>query len=206
MKSVLSFVLLFTAFCARGAEPPALKDGNYTLKVTHSARHPAVQFPHSPIPEKEYQPAKDQPDIQLRFLDQGRKVVVQPKGAPGKAISGKLEKASADGRIYQLTEGLFAGGSLTLKQTNAGFIATYTIYGSGVPIIASFRGPVEPADQRKQMDDSGVVQKEPSHYEYLKGKLCLMVSSLPESKPRALQIVEERTSASTTFQPRPTRR
>jgi hypothetical protein len=150
MKCVLFFLLLLATSLAQAAEPPALKDGDYTLKVTHAAQHPVVQFPRSPIPDKEYKPANKESNIQLRFSEEGKKVILQPEGVPGKGVSGTLEKADADGRFYDLKEGLFAGCSLRLKQTKQGLIATYTIYGSGVPVIASFRGQVERADRQKQ--------------------------------------------------------
>lgn len=151
MKCVLYFLLLLATSFAQAAELPALKDGDYTLKVTHAAQNPAVQFPHSQIPEKEFKPADKERNFQLRFSAEGKKVTLQAEGDQGKGASGTLEKADADARIYDLKEGLFAGGSLTLKQTKQGLIATYTIYGSGVPVIASFRGQVERADRQKQM-------------------------------------------------------
>jgi hypothetical protein len=45
-----------------------------------------------------------------------------------------------------LTKNLFAGGRFVVWSSDGGFEAEYTVYGSGVPIISSERGPLV-ADQ-----------------------------------------------------------
>ena len=124
---------------------PVLKDTDYTLKITHSAIHPPVQFPDSPIPENAYEPVHDRRELQLRFSDKGGNVTILPNGVTEnpKKVSGKLQGKAADERIYLIVSaGLGEHGKLTLRQTKQGLMGTYTTFGSGVPVLGSYRGMV----------------------------------------------------------------
>jgi hypothetical protein len=135
---------------ANAAEPKLPKDGEYTFKITHVADHPEVSFPHSPIPNKAYKPVKEEKTLIVRFTKKSKEVLILPGG-----VAGTLEKADANGQVYKLSKGLFAGGSFTLNHTKKGLIATYTKFGSGVPVISSVRGSVRQPDKKAEQDGAG---------------------------------------------------
>jgi hypothetical protein len=114
-------------------------DGSYQLRVTHQARLQADNDPLKPIPSAQYQPTNGIPDISVRISDGGKHAVLMP----GK-ISGALRSTTNAIATYQLTEGLFAGGSLTVEKTESGWMGTFTRFGSGRPILSSVRGPLSP--------------------------------------------------------------
>jgi len=58
--------------------------------------------------------------------------------------SGALQSNTNAVATYELTEGLFAGGSLTVEKTESGWVGTFTRFGSGRPILSSMRGPLSP--------------------------------------------------------------
>ncbi len=150
-----------------------LKDGEYTLQVTHVADDPSVQFPNSPIPEDDYKASKDGEPFHLQFSEEGKKVTI----IPGK-VSGTLEKKTATERIYSLDKGLTAGGQLHLKQTAEGIIGTYTEYGSGLPVLFSKRGVVTPSKAAETAtapakDGASRVQLRPVDVEKIKDKVSV---------------------------------
>jgi hypothetical protein len=110
-------------------------EGNYTLALTHTAGRPAVRLPSDPIPEASYQPASGLKTLHLSFSEGGKQVKIMPDG-----VSGTLEKEKGALRVYRLSQGLFAGGRLTVEDTSAGLVSTYTVFGSGEPVLSSKRG------------------------------------------------------------------
>ncbi len=149
MNRIILLLLPLLASFANAADPKPPKDGEYTFKITHVAHEPsaAVRFPHSPIPDKVYKPAKEEKALSIRITKKGKEILILPQG-----VSGNLEKTNANGQVYQLSEGLFAGGRLTLDHTKKGVIATYTIFGSGLPVISSVRGSVSHVDKKAEQD------------------------------------------------------
>ena len=75
-------------------ELAVLKDGEYTLKVTHGADDPQVQFPSSPIPEAAYKPVNGALTLQLRFTAKGKKEATDVRQRPARtrAIASKLQR------------------------------------------------------------------------------------------------------------------
>ncbi len=123
-----------------------LQDGDYILTITHVIQHPDVDRPGQPIPEDSYKAADEKETFRVRFSDGLSEVTILPR-----KILGALE--STDGewpRVYKLGEGLFAGGQLLVEETKGGLHATFTEYGSGVPVIASSRGPLTPAETNEE--------------------------------------------------------
>lgn len=114
-------------------------DGSYQLRVTHQARLQPDNHPLKPIPSAQYQPTNGIPDISVRISDGGKHAVLMP----GK-ISGALRSNTNAVATYELTQGLFAGGSLTVEKMESGWTGTFTRFGSGRPILSSVRGPLSP--------------------------------------------------------------
>lgn len=112
-----------------------LQDAEYVFHTTHVAKHPKVAFPSSAIPDAAYAVVQGEKDRTIRFDQKGRDVSIV-----GENVTGSLEKSTDQQRSYDLKKGLFAGGQFAVTQTKEGLVATYTIYGSGVPVIASYRG------------------------------------------------------------------
>lgn len=114
-------------------------DGSYQLRVTHQARLQTDNHPLKPIPSAQYQPTNGLPEITVRISGGGKQAILMP----GK-ISGALQSSTNAVATYDLTEGLFAGGSLTVEKTESGWTGTFTRFGSGRPILSSVRGPLSP--------------------------------------------------------------
>jgi hypothetical protein len=120
-------------------KPPA--DGDYMLKVSFEADDPKVQLPRAVIPDEAYQPLKKEgATLKIRISEHGKKITIA-------GDAGTLEKQTATESIYDLPEGgsAKAGAQLRLKHTAGGIIGTYTIFGSGLPVLSSVRGAVTPA-------------------------------------------------------------
>lgn len=123
---------------ANEVKPPA--DGDYMLKVTLEADDPQVQFPGDVIRDEAYKPKKNGSTLKLRISEQGKKITIA-------GDAGTLVKQTATELIYDLPEGgtVKAGAQLCLKMTADGIIGTYTVFGSGLPVLSSVRGAVTPA-------------------------------------------------------------
>ncbi len=131
-----SFALACRLAAADVVTPP---DGSYQLRVTHQARLQPGNDHLKPIPSAQYLPARGIPDVGVRISDGGKQVILMPR-----KISGALQATTNAVATYQLEEGLFAGGSLTVEKTESGWIGTFTEFGSGRPILSSVRGPLTP--------------------------------------------------------------
>lgn len=140
MKPITFILLLLGATLAKGADPFVMKDGDYTLKTTQvTVDDPHVQFPHSPIPDADYKLNKEAEQLLLKISREGKAVSLL-------GATGTLEKATENERIYELQgKKLTAGAQLILKKTAEGVIGTYTLFGSGRPVLVSYRGAVTPA-------------------------------------------------------------
>ena len=116
-----------------------LKDGDFTLRVeARLATTEGIQFPHDPIPSAGYEPAKGEV-LLIRFSENGLRVAL-----PDKKITGVVDVSGSTKRVYSLSDGLFAGGSLTIEKSSQGLVATFTVFGSGEPVLSSKRGPLIP--------------------------------------------------------------
>ena len=147
MTRIALLPILLTSV-ALAAETLPLASDDYTFTETHETKHPSVQLPRDPIPEKEYKPVKGQGvKHHLRFSEDRKTVKILPSG-----FVGQLENANAKKRVYELTQGTFAGGRLIIESTKRGMIATITVYGSGFPVIGSGRGELKPINPDAEQD------------------------------------------------------
>jgi hypothetical protein len=119
-----------------------LQSGDYTFTITHIAKRPAVRLPGDPIPDNTFAETNKKPASTLTFSDDLREVTLSDHPA-----TGVLESQTATKRIYRLSKGVErlpgAPPELSFTQTDAGLLVQLTHFGSGVPVIESYRGTLE---------------------------------------------------------------
>jgi hypothetical protein len=114
-------------------------DGTWELSVDRAWNASAgeAQFPTDELSEDDYEPVSDGPVLTIEVFDDGGKVAIGTN-----PIEGSLAAATAERIEYNLSEGTFAGGRFVVWEIGSGLQAELTIYGSGVPIVSSERGPL----------------------------------------------------------------
>jgi len=131
-KLILTISLaLFLAACGTD-DDLSLNSTAYDVTITSEAKNP----PNAQIPNELYLPTDEKRMLVLRFSEDQQTVAMEPGG-----VSGFLTGSGANNRVYELDQGLFAGGRLDIDNTGEGLVSTYTEFGSGVPVISSSRGP-----------------------------------------------------------------
>ncbi len=115
-----------------------LLDGNNFILKIDRILNTSGQLPSHELQEDDFVPTNEDIQYDVTFSEDGQKITI----APG-AVSGILINAGEDSRFYELNTGLFAGGGFLIWLKKSGFEAEYTIFGSGVPIISSFRGNLD---------------------------------------------------------------
>lgn len=114
----------------------------YIMKVDRIAQRPGVGFPGDDLDESYYTVTNEDITHEITFSEDGQLVTIKPGPVSGtKTKDGKVSK------YYDLGNSLFAGGRLVIWITNRNIEAEYTVYGSGVPVIRSERGKLEPKVQ-----------------------------------------------------------
>jgi len=109
----------------------------YVLYVTRVSDHPRVQYPRDSLTEDQYRPDSSGRSYDVRFSAEGEQVHIQQDSIEGIKVS-----ETVHAKTYELTRGLFAGGRFVVMRQALPVEAEFTIYGSGVPIISSERGPL----------------------------------------------------------------
>ena len=94
-------------------------------------------FPMDPIPESAYRPVNSALRYRLSVSDGGHRVVVEELG-----LMGRLERAEPHMLWFGLTGGAPAGGRIVVFQQGSDLQGELTLYGSGVPVTRSERGPL----------------------------------------------------------------
>jgi len=125
--------------CQCGADLPAFADGNWEMHVDRKWKGlPGdVQFPTDPLDEEDYEPVDDGPVYAVVVSGGGQSVEVGDE-----PVVGVLEPGQPGEWLFNLTEGTFAGGRFVVWSSESALQAEFTIYGSGVPIVSSERGPL----------------------------------------------------------------
>lgn len=128
------------------AVAPAIADGVYELRTDRSlARESSSGFPSDPLTDDDYAPNDAGTTHVVRISDGGAAVAVATSCDTADGASGPRGVGPAGGISYNLNEGLMAGGRFLFWLAEDGSRqAEFTIYGSGVPIIQSDRGPLVP--------------------------------------------------------------
>ena len=114
----------------------SLLDGNeFELKVDRISERPDVQFPMDDLKGSDYRETNEGAVYNVTLSEDGQMVIIEPGSIRGvKVMNGDKSK------LYELEEGVFAGGRFIVWIRNNRFEAELTIYGSGVPIVKSERG------------------------------------------------------------------
>jgi hypothetical protein len=122
-----------------GSSSLGLHDGAWLLTVRQiTERVPSsVTVPTAPLPDSAYVPVPAGTSYRLELSEQGRRLtVMDPR------MLGVRESTSPERLTYALTEGTFAGGRVAVWAAADGLEAELTIYGSGVAVVRSERGPL----------------------------------------------------------------
>jgi hypothetical protein len=105
------------------------------FRVTHRADHPPVFLPSSPIPDSAYKPIDHDSTYMIRFSANYDTVFIDS------TLIGVAEQEIADTIRYTVDSGR---ARFIVIQEETVLKAKLTIYGSGVPVIFSDRGVLEP--------------------------------------------------------------
>jgi hypothetical protein len=139
----LCVALGFSLACGKGpsgSSPSALsatfQSGTWVLTVDR-ALSGFINFPMDPIPESAYTPTSSALMYRLSVSDGGHRVVVE-----GLGLVGRLERSEPDMLWFGLTGGAPAGGRMVVWQQGTELQGELTLYGSGVPVTRSERGPL----------------------------------------------------------------
>jgi hypothetical protein len=138
--------------CLIGAFADDYADGEWVMQVDRQWDHATgnVQFPSDEIKEEYYQPVNDGDTYEVTVTAGWEKVAVDGWGnvvVGATSLSGVLTASSIDSSsrlTYDLTSGSMGGGRFVVWSGESGLQAELTIYGSGVPIISSERGALNP--------------------------------------------------------------
>ncbi len=114
---------------------PILDGNSFVLEVDRIIEMPDAQLPMDDLKESDYIRINEGIQYNVSFTEDGQTVTIEPG-----CISGQKTHNGGESRIYELDEGVFAGGRFVIWMNNDSFEAELTIYGSGIPIIQSERG------------------------------------------------------------------
>jgi hypothetical protein len=118
----------------------SLLDGNdFVLAVDRMLETSSVQLLTDDLQENDYRETNEGAQYHVTLSEDGQIVTIEPGSMRGQRINDGDES-----KLYELTEGLFAGGRFVVWVQNDGFQAELTIYGSGIPIVKSERGNLRP--------------------------------------------------------------
>jgi hypothetical protein len=119
-----------------------LAGAHFTYQPTRTWHAPVGSVvPTSELSETDYTPLLGEP-IALTFSDDASAVELIPS-AGGTTVHGSRNPTRTDRAWYDLD--LFAGGRFVVSLAEGQFLAEYTIYGSGRPIVSSTRGTLSPS-------------------------------------------------------------
>ncbi len=136
---VLGIFLLFFTACEKQTDEFSGLNGNiFILKIDRVLNTADVQLPSDELQEADYTLTSEYIQYNVTFSKDGQTVTIEPGSIRGEKIND--DKGS---KVYELVEGVFAGGRFVIWINNEDFEAEHTIYGSGVPIIKSERGNLE---------------------------------------------------------------
>jgi len=117
-----------------------LADGAYVLTVQEAWDRNREAPPADPL---KYVPVTDKKEYGLALsADQNEVILTHAELA--EPVKGRRVKQEEKVWTYRLKEGLMAGGDLFIRFDGATPQAQLDILGSGVPLISSERGPLQP--------------------------------------------------------------
>ena len=130
-----------TGSTAAGADLQAqLTDGAWEFRVDRQGDLAGVQFPSDQLAESDYQPIEDGPTVTVAISEDGAEVAIEWTTAFERISATGTRKSVAANLISYDLGSLFAGGRFVVWREGAGLQAEFTMYGSGLPIVLSYRG------------------------------------------------------------------
>ncbi len=127
---------------ASGA-PTSVTDGVWTFRVDRSwdGQGGGAGLPGDPLTEADYVPVSEGPEYTVVVSHSAGRVSIGET-----PMEGQVSASDDDVLTYDLSDGTFAGGRFVVWEGDVGLQAELTIYGSGLPIVASERGELIPQD------------------------------------------------------------
>ena len=117
-----------------------LVDGAWSFSVDRVWHPPGGRIPRSlSLPESDFQPAV--PARQYHVVVSAGGAEIRLEGPDGPAIVGVLREGS-DSFVFDLREGVFAGGTFTVSEGGDSIRGELMIYGSGVLVVSCVRGKI----------------------------------------------------------------
>lgn len=136
-----SYVLTVDCLCTDSDSGIDLSDGEWLLRVNRrwNGDPTSVTSPAAPLPQEDYEPVSDGPSYEILLGGHLRLASIGDE-----PFEGELTTEPDQELTYELTTGTLAGGRLVIRADASGLQAELTMYGSGVPIASSERGPLIP--------------------------------------------------------------
>lgn len=115
-------------------------DGSWELRIDR-VWHPAGgRIPTSlELPDADFRLVSNGPRYSVVVSDHGRSISILEQGANKPRVTG-TRRTSGERVSFELEEGLFAGGRLSVWASASALEAEFLIYGSGVLLVAGERG------------------------------------------------------------------
>ena len=149
--SIVGLMAVAAASCRSGsdgdrgagsARADQLVDGAWEFRVDRAWSNTGSRRSNE-VAEREYQPAPDGATFPVLVSDHGSTVTIGAAPEWNRRVRFPLKGSRtsvADTITYHLDEGTFAGGRFVVWPGDQGLQGELTIYGSGLPIVASVRG------------------------------------------------------------------
>ena len=123
--------------------PVSIADGVWHFRVDRAwdGQSRGTGLPADPLIEADYVPVSEGSEYSVVVSDSASHVSIGDT-----PIEGQVTLSVDDRVTYDLNDGTFAGGRFVVWEADLGLQAELTIYGSGLPIVASERGDLIPQD------------------------------------------------------------
>ena len=131
-----------------------ITDGPWELRADRQRGSADTTQTFGLLPESSYQPIANGPTFNVVFSEGGTKVSVTANLEEGSFTAQGKRTSTDEGRLWYEMDS-FAGGRFVIWGTATGLEAEETTYGSGVPIIHSFRGKLVESARQDPADDQG---------------------------------------------------
>ena len=152
--AALAGAILVVAVCdstlaqsASGNQAPVstrLGDGEWSFSVDRVWHPPGGGIPHTlSLPDSDFRPAV--PVRQYRLVLSAGGTRIRVEGPEGPAMVGVLREGS-DAAVFDLLEGVFAGGTFTVSEVGDSIRGELMVYGSGVLVVSCVRGKISPRE------------------------------------------------------------
>lgn len=125
-----------------GSGIAAFADGEWEFHADRAASLDAVRLPSDELSEDIYNLIPDPPVYRITVSQNGARVSIKDEGAQGDPGADATRKSLDETSVrYDLAAA--PGGRLVVWSTGAGLQAEFTQYGSGLPMIFSYRGTLQ---------------------------------------------------------------